>query len=95
MEDLKTEEDSNDDSMVVVGLTLVGQIIACRKLKPRAYISVEQCTACEYHGRYEQVAEENIEKNRPAMFDVICNLPIRIRAENLLSLEGGKDGGTG
>ena len=68
-------------------ITIEEHLVGCRKIKPRSFITVENCKKCEFHAGHEEVAEEDPDKGRPVEFDVICNLPVRIRTEHFVSIK--------
>lgn len=82
-----------DNKVPVIGpqVDVIEYLVVCRKIKPKSLIRIEDCILCPFHGDYEQVAEEDPSRGRPPEFDVICNLPVRIRVEHLVKLtEGGE-----
>ena len=78
-------------------------IIHCRKLNPAAMVSIKNCAECEYHreislvwpgidGKEVEVGIENLTleptpSGKMPVYDVICGLPTRIRAQMLIELK--------
>ena len=58
------------------------KMVLCRKLNNAAYVRLADCLKCEFHKELcETVPAQN---DKPAVIDILCNLPVRVRVSYLI-----------
>jgi len=70
----------------------LAEIVACRKLHPRAFILVEQCAECEYFKGIQNAlifydAEGKPDPKKPPHQQIRCGLPTPVPVETMIKLE--------
>jgi hypothetical protein len=57
-------------------------VVRCPMMNPAAFRPLEECETCQHHKEKVELAPE--QNGRPPVLEVVCTLPTRRRAENLL-----------
>ena len=67
--------------MANIEVEIIEEIVPCKRLNPRAFVSLSTCMSCGNHGGVEIVMSESKLNNLPELKDIICKLPQRVRIE--------------